>query len=124
MDSSFFPDILPRTISIERLATLRPWEELIADPTLPDPVESIFQQQANRLLTQILDSRLSPREAAVLKLRFGFDTETGENATLIEAAVQVGVSRERIRQIENTALAKLRGKPSVFRALKSLQSLL
>ena len=96
------------------------YEELIADPTLPNPIEVIFQQEVSRLLTQILDFRLSPREAAVLKLRFGFNTATGENATLVEAAEVLGISRERIRQIEDTALSKLRGKPQIFRALKSL----
>ena len=122
MDASSFPDVLPTCISLERPSTLRPWAEMIswAIDTLPNPIEVIFQQQVRRLLTQLLDAKLSPREAAVLKLRFGFSTDTGECLTLVEAAMQVGVSRERIRQIENTALNKLRGKPQIFRALKSL----
>ena len=120
MDASSFPDVLPRTISLERPATLRPWAEMIPDPTLPNPIESIFQQEVRRLLTQILDSRLSPREQEVIRLRFGFDTETGDSLTLVEAAEVVGVSRERIRQIESKALSKLRGKPQVFRSLRSL----
>ena len=120
MDASSFPDVLPRTISLERPATLRPWAEMIPDPTLPNPIEVIFQQEVSRLLTQLLDTRLTEREAVVLKLRFGFSTDHGEGLTLVEAAEVVGVSRERIRQIENTALNKLRDKPQIIRALKSL----
>ena len=118
-----FPALLPHVVPLEYSTSegeTASWEDLIADPTLPNPIESIFQQEVSHLLTQILDSRLSPREAQVIRLRFGFETETGENATLVEAAEVVGISRERIRQLENTALSKLRGKPQIFRALKSL----
>ena len=116
-----FPDVLPTCTSIERLATLRPWEELIADPTLPNPIDTIFAKQVSHLLGQILDARLSPREAQVLRLRFGIPDGDGNTREVV--GERVGLSAERIRQIENTALQKLRTKPSVFRALKSLHSL-
>ena len=115
-----FLDVLPFTVPLERPATLRPWEEVIADPTLLDPVQVIHEQEVSRLLGQILDSRLSPREAAVLRLRFGLNTESGEGQRRPVVATTLGLSAERVRQIEEHALSKLRSKPSLFRTLKSL----
>ena len=51
-------------------------------------------------------STLTPREAKVLKLRFGL--EDGKSRTLEEVGSQFNVTRERIRQIEAKALRKLR----------------
>jgi RNA polymerase primary sigma factor len=56
---------------------------------------------------------LDPRERKVLELRFGLDR--GEERTLTEVAERMGVSRERIRQIEQAALAKLRRMPALRR---------
>jgi RNA polymerase primary sigma factor len=56
---------------------------------------------------------LEPRERRVLQLRFGLDL--GEERTLSEVAETMGVSRERIRQIEQAALAKLRRLPGLRR---------
>ena len=68
---------------------------------------------------------LTPREQVVLKLRFGLgkgeaDKETGPAYTLAEIGEELGMSRERVRQIEAEALTKLRGSP----ALRKLQSYL
>jgi RNA polymerase primary sigma factor len=49
---------------------------------------------------------LDPRERRIIQMRFGLDRR--EEATLGELALMMGVSRERIRQIEQSALAKLR----------------
>ena len=49
---------------------------------------------------------LTPREKAILSMRFGL--ETGETAILEDVAKEFGVTRERIRQIEARALEKLR----------------
>jgi RNA polymerase primary sigma factor len=56
---------------------------------------------------------LDPRERQVLRMRFGLDR--GEERTLTEVAETMGVSRERIRQIEQAALAKLRRMPGLRR---------
>ena len=60
-------------------------------------------------------STLTPREAKVLKLRFGL--EDGKARTLEEVGKEFKVTRERIRQIEAKALRKLRH-PSRSRKLK------
>ncbi len=58
----------------------------------------------------IMDTRkaikeLRPREQKVLKMRFGIDTP---EMTLDEIGVELGVTRERVRQIENDSLRKLK----------------
>lgn len=68
---------------------------------------------------------LTPREQVVLKLRFGLgkgeaDKETGPAYTLAEIGEELGMSRERVRQIEAEALAKLRNSPE----LRKLQTYL
>jgi RNA polymerase primary sigma factor len=58
---------------------------------------------------------LSPRESRILQLRFGL--EDGRSRTLEEVGREMGVTRERIRQIEAKALRKLRH-PSRSKKLK------
>jgi RNA polymerase primary sigma factor len=75
-------------------------------------------------LERVLRS-LTPREQVVLKLPFGLgkgeaDKETGPAYTLAEIGEELGMSRERVRQIEAEALAKLRGSPE----LRKLQAFL
>jgi len=53
-----------------------------------------------------LIERLHPRERNILRLRFGLDG--GEEKTLEEIGAEFGLTRERIRQVQNEALAKLR----------------
>ena len=57
------------------------------------------------LLRALID-RLEPREARILRYRFGLDG--GPERTLEEVGQQFGVTRERIRQLQNGALLKLR----------------
>jgi RNA polymerase primary sigma factor len=59
----------------------------------------------NEALEELL-SKLAPREARVLRLRYGL--QDGQTRTLKEIAEKFGLSRERIRQIEQEALTKLR----------------
>jgi len=66
--------------------------------------------------TQLVLSTLAPREAKVLKMRFGIGERS--NHTLEEVGQDFEVTRERIRQIEAKALRKLRH-PSRSRVLKS-----
>jgi RNA polymerase sigma factor (sigma-70 family) len=75
----------------------------------PEPVEvnleyAIHRQDMARLVAEMLDT-LTPREAKVLRLRFG--VELTHDRTLEEVGVLFGVTRERIRQIESKAFRKM-----------------
>ncbi len=70
------------------------------------PVEATLKQDLTERLQRILDI-LTPRERRVVVLRFGLEGE-GEH-TLEEIGKQFDLSRERIRQIEQVAMQKLRG---------------
>ena len=71
---------------------------------------AIEKKELSKRLAEALD-RLDPRERRILSMRFGL--ERGEERTLTEVAEVIGVSRERIRQIEQAALAKLRRMPGL-----------
>jgi RNA polymerase primary sigma factor len=70
----------------------------------------VEKQELSARLAEALDL-LDPRERTIIKMRFGL--ERGEERTLTEVAAVMGVSRERIRQIEQAALAKLRRMPAL-----------
>ena len=71
---------------------------------------AIETQELSRRLSEAMDL-LDPRERKILRMRFGL--ERGRERTLTEVAEEIGVSRERIRQIEQGALAKLRRMPGL-----------
>lgn len=78
-------------------------EEFIpSDSSVEDVVEQTFLRES---LENVL-STLTPREEKILRLRFGFDD--GIERTLEDVGKMFNVTRERIRQIENKALRKLR----------------
>ncbi len=72
-----------------------------------NPVEQLCKKVIKEEADRIIET-LPPREAAILKLRFGIGKE-GEK-TLEEVAHKFKISRERVRQLENQALRKLRKK--------------
>jgi RNA polymerase primary sigma factor len=74
-------------------------------PTLTSPVEATLQQDLTDHLQQLL-TILTPRERRIIMLRFGLGGE-GEH-TLEEIGKQFDLSRERIRQVEQGAMQKLR----------------
>lgn len=83
-------------------------QSLSADPQHKDmhtPEALVTLQLENQEMSDLFDRCLSPREQEVLTLRYGLDD--GEPRTLGEAGHIVGVSRERVRQIEKRALQKL-----------------
>jgi RNA polymerase primary sigma factor len=80
--------------------------DLIADSAGRLPAEEAAETVVAQTLDEALNAHLSPREAEVLRLRFGLVDDTPR--TLNEAAVALGISRERVRQIEAEALQKLR----------------
>jgi RNA polymerase primary sigma factor len=64
-----------------------------------------YQQLLREALDEVMTA-LSPREARILRLRFGL--RDGRPHTLEEVGEKFGLTRERIRQIEHQALARLR----------------
>lgn len=79
--------------------------DFIEDEDTKTPTESASEQLLKEQVKQILGT-LSEREQKILKLRFGL--EDGKSHTLEEVGQEFSVTRERIRQIEAKALAKLR----------------
>jgi RNA polymerase primary sigma factor len=79
--------------------------DFIPDDQAISPLETATSQSLAEATHQILAS-LTPREAKVLRMRFGIDMTTDH--TLEEVGKQFDVTRERIRQIEAKALRKLR----------------
>ena len=79
--------------------------DVIEDKTIPSPLEGISQQELVDVIRKVLAS-LSPREEGVLKSRFGIDGKPSQ--TLKTIGGRLGVSKERIRQIEKRAINKLR----------------
>ncbi|MBP9999694.1 MAG: RNA polymerase sigma factor RpoD [Proteobacteria bacterium] len=89
--------------------------EIIADETAKNPFVSAAQKNLRKIVTQIL-SELDPKEETVLRQRFGMSTN--KSCTLEEVGEYIGVTRERIRQIEQKALNKLKH-PTRARKLRS-----
>ena len=86
----------------------------IEDEDSPTPAQSAYQSMLKDKMEEILTT-LSPREARVLRLRYGLDD--GTVYTLEEVGRKFGLTRERIRQIEGRALRQLR-QPKRARQLK------
>ncbi|MCG7400428.1 RNA polymerase sigma factor RpoD [Caballeronia zhejiangensis] len=78
--------------------------ELIEDSEAETPLQATVRTSLRAAVDDAL-STLSPREATVLRMRFGIDVPT--EFTLAELGTHLGVSRERIRQIESRAIRKL-----------------
>jgi len=89
--------------------------DYIEDRESPDPEEVATLSLLRQHLDQVLEL-LPLREAQILKLRFGL--LNGETHTLQEVGLKIGVSRERIRQIEAQAMDRLR-QPEVQDKLRS-----
>ena len=78
--------------------------DLIEDPTSLEPDSYVLDDQTKDMLHRGM-SAITEREQLVLKLRYGL--EEGAPMTLKEIGERIGLTRERIRQIENEALKKL-----------------
>jgi RNA polymerase primary sigma factor len=93
--------------------------DFIEDTNVDSPVESATSTGLSETVRDVL-AGLTPREAKVLRMRFGIDMNTDH--TLEEVGKQFDVTRERIRQIEAKALRKLRH-PSRSEQLRSFLDL-
>jgi RNA polymerase primary sigma factor len=79
--------------------------DFIEDEDSPPPTEMAYQKLLREALDEVMTA-LSPREARILRLRFGL--RDGRPHTLEEVGEKFGLTRERIRQIEHQALDRLR----------------
>jgi RNA polymerase primary sigma factor len=79
--------------------------QFIEDEKAPSPIQTAEQELLRECLREML-TNLTPREARVLRLRYGLDGD--HPYTLKDVGDKLGVTRERVRQIEGRALRKLR----------------
>jgi RNA polymerase primary sigma factor len=77
----------------------------VEDQLTPSPIQSAYSKMLREKIEAVLET-LPPREARILRLRFGL--ENGHTYTLEEVGQKFGLTRERIRQIESKALRRLR----------------
>jgi len=79
--------------------------EMVADENAHAPDEDLRQEDTAGLVLELMQN-LPPRELQIIRHRFGF--EDGGEKTLEEIGREMGLTRERIRQLQNSALRKLR----------------
>lgn len=79
--------------------------EIVQDENAPTPYQHLEDKTVTKMLQEMVKT-LDPREATILRYRFGLDG--GNEKTLEEVGQKFGVTRERVRQIQNIALNKLR----------------
>ena len=104
------PESLNAPVGVDELTELG---ENIPDEQAQTPFESLRERDFSEQIDQVLNS-LNKREAMIIAERFGLNGATAK--PLEQVANTIGVTRERVRQLEITALGKLR------RALKPLES--
>jgi RNA polymerase primary sigma factor len=109
----------PGRIAQMRLASVRPasldapigdedsnvFSEIVQDENAFTPYEQLEEKTVSSMLHELVE-KLDPREATILNYRFGLDG--GTEKTLEEVGEKFAVTRERVRQIQNIALRKLR----------------
>jgi RNA polymerase primary sigma factor len=79
--------------------------EIVQDENADTPFQQLEEKTVNGMLQEMITT-LDPRESTILRYRFGLDG--GSERTLEEVGEKFGVTRERVRQIQNIALKKLR----------------
>ena len=106
-------------VSQMRMAAIRPtsldapigdedsnnFAEIVQDENADSPYQQLEDKTVTKMLQEMVKT-LDHREATILRARFGLDG--GPQKTLEEVGVKFGVTRERVRQIQNIALKKLR----------------
>jgi len=113
--------VSPHPLSLEKPVGEEEDEELgsfVEDEGTLEPAEATHQHLLREGIEEVLAS-LTPREARILRLRYGL--QNGRSYTLEEVGRKFGLTRERIRQIESKALRRLRH-PSRSRQLKDYLS--
>ena len=96
------PISIDQSINDEDDATIG---DLVADDSIESPIENLHQEEVAKKVKNIL-STLDEREADIIKRRFGIGNRRAQ--TLDDIGKDYGLSKERIRQIEEKAMRKLR----------------
>jgi RNA polymerase primary sigma factor len=113
--------ISPARVAQLRTAAIRPasldapigdeesnnYAEVVQDENAFSPYEQLEEKTVTIMLQEMVEN-LDPRESMILRYRFGLDG--GGEKTLEDVGAKFGVTRERVRQIQNIALRKLRKK--------------
>ena len=114
-------DLSPAKVSQLRTAAIRPASldaplgeesesdtlgDVVEDDHMHNPYEDLEEKTVKKMLYSMLE-HLNEREAAILRYRFGMD-DGGETRTLVVVGEKFGVTRERVRQIQNIALGRLK----------------
>jgi RNA polymerase primary sigma factor len=119
----------PQRVTQMRTAAIRPasldapigddesnnFAEVVEDENADTPYESLEDKTVTKMLQEMVKT-LDEREATILRYRFGLDG--GSEKTLEEVGERFGVTRERVRQIQNIALNKLRKMIEKLEAVK------
>ena len=90
--------------------------DFVADEKAPSPIDNIMKEDLQMQIDQIL-AQLNAREQAVVRMRYGL-MEDESDRTLEEIGKELSGTRERVRQIESSAIKKLKH-PKVGRKLKN-----
>src|SRR6202451_1922047 len=120
----------PARVSQMRTAAIRPasldapigddesnnFAEVVQDENADTPYEQLEQKTVTKMLREMVKT-LDQREATILQYRFGLDG--GSEKTLEDVGAKFGVTRERVRQIQNIALNKLRKMIQKIEAVKT-----
>jgi len=123
----------PARVRQMRLAAIRPasldapigddesnfFSDVVEDENAVSPYENLKDKTVTGMLQDMV-KHLDPREATILRYRFGLDG--GQEKTLEEVGEKFGVTRERVRQIQNLALRKLRKMIEKLEAAKNKEN--
>ncbi len=90
--------------------------DFIEDKSAPSPTDIVMNDDLNKQIDEVLE-QLNEREQAVVRMRFGLLNDKSDR-TLEEIGKELNVTRERVRQIESSAIKKLKH-PKVGRKLKN-----
>ena len=82
--------------------------EMLPDEEASTPAEALMDAANLPFVEHLLD-KLDERERKILELRFGLDGHEGPQRTFKEIGKEIGLTRERVRQLEKIALANLKG---------------